>query len=392
MRAARLIGFAWGRTRLTRCVASAVGAVVCAIASSSHAANITTALPPGADMNQAMWMSHIEPILNKNCFKCHSGEKQKGGLDLRTIGSILAGGTDGSVLTPGRPGESPIFQRLQPGADGHMPPDRSPPLTSDDVAMIQAWISTLSVPTAHLSAAASAFDVQSAPSLVEMAKKVQWNAPWGAGGSDVIDLLIQKDWRDQHIAGNGVCDDRTFARRIYLDLAGRIPTHDEIESFVGNTEADKRAALVDHLLAGDEYPKHMAEVLDVVLMERKGKAAEFSRKSHGWFDYLQTSIAKGRPWNMMVSDLITARPQSKDTRGAVWFLYERKNNYQAMAEAVAPMAFGVSVACAQCHNHPMAHEIKQQQYWGLVAAFNRTTNVDTNDGPGGSPNRPSAGS
>jgi hypothetical protein len=52
-----------------------------------------------------------------------------------------------------------------------------------------------------------------------------------------------------------------------------------------------------------------------------------------------------------------------------------------MAEAVAPIAFGVSIACAQCHNHPMAHEIKQQNYWGLVAGFNRTANVETDSGP-----------
>jgi hypothetical protein len=124
----------------------------------------------------------------------------------------------------------------------------------------------------------------------------------------------------------------------------------------------------------------MAEVLDVVLMERKGKVAEASRKSHRWMEYLQSSIAANRPWNEMVADLITARPKSPEQAGAAWFLYERRNSHQAMAEAVAPVAFGVSVACAQCHNHPLAHEIKQQQYWGLVAAFNRSANVESSDG------------
>ena len=352
------------------------------VASPTFAANLPSATTqPEAGAAQPMWVNHIEPILSKSCFKCHGGEKQKGGLDLRSMQTILSGGTDGSVITPGRPGESPIYQRLQPGVDGHMPPEKAPQLNADEISLIQEWVATLSVPTAHLSSKAAAFDTQTAPSLIEMATRVKWEAPAGMLGSDVIDHLIQDHWQQQHVSGNQVCDDRTFVRRIYLDLAGRIPTRDEADTFINSTDSQKRAALVDQLLAGKDYPQHMADVLDVVLMERKGKEAEYSRKSNGWIDYLKTSMASNRPWNEMVAEMITARPKSPSEHGAVWFLYERKNNYQSMAEAVAPMAFGVSVACAQCHNHPMAHEIKQQQYWGLVAAFNRTSNVDSNDGP-----------
>ena len=49
---------------------------------------------------------------------------------------------------------------------------------------------------------------------------------------------------------------------------------------------------------------------------------------------------------------------------------------------VAPIAFGVNVKCAQCHGHPLAPEIEQRHYWGIVAAFNRSKNVDTPNGPG----------
>ncbi len=90
----------------------------------------------------------------------------------------------------------------------------------------------------------------------------------------------------------------------------------------------------------------MAEVLDVVLMERKGGAAEAAREAHGWPAFLRNAIAANRPWNQIVADIITARPNSPEQKGAVWFLYERKNNYQQMAEAVAPVVFGVSIACA----------------------------------------------
>jgi hypothetical protein len=53
-----------------------------------------------------------------------------------------------------------------------------------------------------------------------------------------------------------------------------------------------------------------------------------------------------------------------------------------MAEALAPVVFGVQIKCAQCHDHMVAREIKQAHYWGMVAAFNRTKNVDADSGPG----------
>ena len=71
-----------------------------------------------------------------------------------------------------------------------------------------------------------------------------------------------------------------------------------------------------------------------------------------------------------------ARPETDADRGASWFLYERRNDHQAIAEAVAPVVYGTRIDCAQCHDHPLAREIKQAHYWGLVAAFNRSKNVD----------------
>jgi hypothetical protein len=80
--------------------------------------------------------------------------------------------------------------------------------------------------------------------------------------------------------------------------------------------------------------------------------------------------------------MIVARPERAEDGGAVWYLYERQNSPQAVAESLAPVVFGVQVKCAQCHDHMVAREIKQAHYWGMVAAFNRSKNVDTPNGPG----------
>src|SRR5579871_4432851 len=92
-----------------------------------------------------IWKNHVQPVLAKSCFKCHGGEKQKGGLDLREPNAIFAGGTDGSVVIPGRPGESPLYQRLTSTADDHMPPlkQQQQPLSAEDISFIREWIATL---------------------------------------------------------------------------------------------------------------------------------------------------------------------------------------------------------------------------------------------------------
>ena len=108
---------------------------------------------------------------------------------------------------------------------------------------------------------------------------------------------------------------------------------------------------------------------------------EDRRKENGWWTFLETSFRTNRAWNETVRDFLVARPDKPENKGASWFLYERRNEHQAIAEAVAPIVYGTKIDCAQCHDHPLAREIKQGHYWGLVAAFNRSKNV-----PAGSAN------
>ena len=103
---------------------------------------------------------------------------------------------------------------------------------------------------------------------------------------------------------------------------------------------------------------------------------EDRRKQNGWWAFLETAFRTNRPWNETVRDFLVARPDKPESNGASWFLYERKNEYQRIAEAVAPVVYGTKVDCAQCHDHPLAREIKQAHYWGLVAAYNRSKNVE----------------
>jgi mono/diheme cytochrome c family protein len=338
-----------------------------------------------------LWATHVQPLLAENCFTCHGELKQKSGLDLRTPDSILKGGERGPAIVPGKPEESNLFKFVHSGSDPKMPPGEKKPLSEQQIAILKAWIKKY--PTDAASALSQS--VSNAPDwnlanypASPSSKRPKWSPPNRMPANEVIDRFIELGWKERHVTPAARCDDRTFVRRVYLDLAGRIPTDQEAEQFLKDRRHNKRAVLVDALLSGENYPRHMREVFDVVLMGRslesqpaRRRASQPSEWSDKWSDFLEASFSENRPWDQIVRELILARPSTPEQGGAVWYLYQRNSDFQAMAEAVAPIAFGVQVKCAQCHNHPLAHEILQKHYWGLVAAFNRSKNVETPEGP-----------
>jgi len=127
-----------------------------------------------------------------------------------------------------------------------------------------------------------------------------------------------------------------------------------------------------------------------VFMERGAFETPRERRRRGgspqmddrWRDYLEWSFRENRPWNTMAREVLLARPATNETRGSMQFLYARKDNAQQMAEAVGSALLGLQTKCAQCHDHPLAPEVHQSHYWGMVAAFNRSKAVDTSAGAG----------
>jgi mono/diheme cytochrome c family protein len=309
----------------------------------------------GADA-AALWSGKVRRILDENCVKCHGVLEQKGGLELDTPEMVIKGGEDGAVVQPGKPEASALFTSLEKGADPHMPPKKQ--LSDAERAAVKEWISALP-----------------ATPVVAVEKALPKVARQFASGEEAISTLITEGWARAGVKPAAAVTDAVWCRRVYLDLAGRIPTQAELAAFVA---APQRDALIDKLLAAPEYAVRMRALWDNFLMNRLTRGnPDGRRKGSGWWTFLEKAFKDNRPWNEVVYDVLCAKPdKAPDRKGASWFLFERKNDYQKIAEAVAPVVYGTKIDCAQCHDHPLAREIKQAHYWGLVAAFNRSKNVD----------------
>ena len=304
----------------------------------------------------ALWKGGVQALLDAQCVKCHGPLKQKSGLELDTAAGVLKGNEDGAVVVAGKPEESPLIAALTADADPHMPPKKQ--LAPEEIAVLRAWVAALGKPA--LTVAEVPVDVAHPP----------------AEPAAAIDYFLAAGWQKRGLTPAAAGDDRTFVRRVFLDLAGRIPTGAEADAFLAEQSAEKRATLVDRLLASDEYARTFREIWDALLMGRNAGRREQKRRENGWFAFLENAFKQNRPWDEVVRAMIVARSENAEDKGALWFLFEKRNEYQQIAEALAPVIYGTKVDCAQCHDHPLAREIKQGHYWGLVAAFNRSKNVE----------------
>jgi len=85
----------------------------------------------------------VLPVLRASCFECHSGQaaKPKAGLRIDGLQWILAGGKNGSVLTPGNASASELYLRVAlPPGDIDIMPTEGDPLTDDQIDALKRWI------------------------------------------------------------------------------------------------------------------------------------------------------------------------------------------------------------------------------------------------------------
>ncbi len=321
---------------------------------------LTTGLAARGESADQLWSKKVQPLFDLHCVKCHGPLEQKSGLELDRTEAVLKGGDEGLVVVPGDATKSRLVRYLAPDADPHMPPKKQ--LSEADRAAVAEWVIALkSAPAASAAAPAKA---------PRPAKKYETLTA-------AIDGWIAEGWAERGIQPSAPATDPVWCRRVYLDLAGRIPTAQELAEFLAAPADTRRAALVDRLLSAPEYAVRMRELWDVFLMGRpKRDSHEDRRRQNGWWSFLETAFRENRPWDETVRALLIGRPSRPEDKGASWFLYERRNEHQQIAEAVAPVVYGTKIDCAQCHDHPLTREIKQAHYWGLVAAFNRSKNVD----------------
>ncbi len=190
--------------------------------------------------------------------------------------------------------------------------------------------------------------------------------PGATEGAAAIDDLVATKLEQLRITPSAVCDDETFLRRVTLDLIGLLPTPEERAAFLADSAADKRARMVDQLMARKEFTElwvmRWAEILQI-----RSQGNDVSPKAallyHQWLD---RRIAANEPVDKMVRDVLTASGGTFENPPTNYFQLERDT--LKLTENVAQAFLGMRIQCAQCHNHPF-DRWTMDDYYGFAAFF-----------------------
>lgn len=206
---------------------------------------------------------------------------------------------------------------------------------------------------------------------------------------DYINRMIRAGWRDHNLQPSKPASDGEWCRRLYLDVLGRIPKHEEVTAFLNDKSPDKKAKLVERLTGSDAYVEDFAKnwttIWTNILIGRTGGTAQNTLISReGMQQFLRRSFLKNKPYDEMAYELVSAsganRPGEEGYNGAVNFVIDNLAEDATTATAKTARIFlGLQVQCTQCHNHPF-NDWKQDQFWSLNAFFRQTRALRISEG------------
>lgn len=321
--------------------------------SSASAAETSSAV-----VGSSFFEQKIRPALAEHCYKCHSAKeaKLKGGLALDSKARALEGGNTGPAIVPSKPNESLLLRAIRhEDPDLAMPPDENK-LPQEVIANFEKWIK------AGAPFPEQKVEVVDAKPWWDLVSSKKLRSP-DEPVSKVVDHYVGAKLKQARVQPAAAASDANFIRRVTLDLAGRIPTPDEVRVYEASSARDKKAKLVDRLLDSPAFVRQQVAELEWLLMDGKGGSFR---------EYLTRAVSENRGWDDIFRESMTSSGTNSATKGADHFLKSRVKDPDRLANDVSVRFFGVNISCAQCHDHPLVSSWKQDHYFGMKSFFSRT--------------------
>ncbi|MFN8709456.1 MAG: DUF1553 domain-containing protein [Planctomyces sp.] len=193
-----------------------------------------------------------------------------------------------------------------------------------------------------------------------------------------IDRILAESWSQSQVQPAEVADDFEFLRRLFLDLAGRIPSVSEIRNFSEMPVESRRSDITERLLDSAAYVRHFTTVWRNGLIPQAESQREYRTLIPGFQAWLWNHIAQNTPYDVMVRDIIESPLMRDRTSNTLLssgsspeaFFLVRDLKPEELATGTARAFLGVRLDCAQCHHHPFDHW-KREQFWSFAAFYSR---------------------
>jgi hypothetical protein len=347
-------------------------------------------LPLQAATPAPSFAERVGPLLQARCVRCHGGTRARGGLDLSRRDGLLAGGTRGPAIVPGKAQRSLLFEMVR---EHKMPPRQ--PLADEEVDLLRRWIDAgavwhgpaLVVPAAQPARIAN----REAWSLRPIRRTSPPSVSRPEWVRNPVDAFILARLEQEEISPSPEVDRRTYMRRVSLDLTGLLPTPEEIDAFVADASVDAYERLVDRLLSSSPYGERWGRHwLDVVhFAESHGYEMNTLRQSAWPYrDYVIRAFNRDIPYPQFVLEQLagdTVADADFLSRAATGFLVsgahdmvgnatregqmqQRMDDLFDIVSTTSATFLGLTVGCARCHDHKF-DPIAQKDYYRLQAVF-----------------------
>ena len=199
--------------------------------------------------------------------------------------------------------------------------------------------------------------------IIEPVPGFQWNNPVEA---NIVDKHVHAKLRQLQILPSDTCDDATFLRRVSLDLTGLLPPHERTTAFLADVKPNKRATLIDELLASEEFARFWA-LRGADLMRVNPKTLPEGR-AELLANWLIEGYRQNTPFDRVAREILAATGDASTVPAANYFL--AIPNAEDLTETTAQLFMGSRVNCAKCHNHPFENWT-QEDYYRISAVFAR---------------------
>ena len=323
----------------------------------------------------------VKPLLQNRCYACHGALKQQADLRLDTGSLILKGGDSGPALTPNKPDESLLIERItEEDSDLRMPPEHEgEKLEEAQVEILRKWILQGAVSPSQEIPEEDPRDHWAFQPVVRTEPPVPKNEAWR---TNPIDRWIALGHEQHQLRAQPPAPASLTVRRLYLDLLGVPPTPEEIAEFTSDPTPERYAQLVDQLLDdpryGERWGRHW---MDIWRYSDWWGLGQQHRNSHPlvwhWRDWIIESLNDDLPYDEMIRQMLAADelyPEDLDRLRATgflvrnWFLFNRDQWLEETVEHVSKGLLGLTMNCSKCHDHKY-DPIEQADFYRMRAFF-----------------------
>ncbi|MBX7207383.1 MAG: DUF1549 domain-containing protein [Verrucomicrobiaceae bacterium] len=315
----------------------------------------------------AVDFSHqIVPIIREHCAECHTGDKKKGGLSMNDRKSLLDGGEDGAVIVSGQSAKSSLIAAvLSSDPDEQMPP-KGKRVPAGQVALLKQWIDEGVVWDEGFAFKKPAYEPPLKPRKPELPAAVD-------GRMHPIDRIIDTYLAQKKLTRPQPLEDAVFARRVHLDLVGLLPQPEVLDKFLADKSPEKRAKLIESLLANDiGYAEHWLTFWNDLLRNDYSGTGFITGGRKQISKWLYESLVVNKPFDQFTRELIA--PPGPDSRGYIDGIKWRGDVSAGQtveiqfAQSVSQSFLGINMKCASCHDS-FVDRWKLDEAYGLAAIY-----------------------